>query len=281
MGINVIGKISPENESKKLIILGGHHDSPYYFPLYWKFKKNTVYYVYSLVIFAIIFFILIVLKIISQFTSGFQFSITIFDYLILIPIIGSCFLLIFGLFFISNFKTLGANDNLSGVSVCYSIAQKLSKSKLKNTEVWIISFDSEETGMRGSKLFVKKRLEELENRLTACINYDIVGVDDYILLPIKESMYRATHSPIVYDMCKKAADNLKISCKIEKLTFGGTDSAPFSRKELPAASVVRLQENRFPTVWHSKNDIPDNIKNKKLEEIIDITMEFLSIIDKE
>ncbi|TFF97133.1 MAG: hypothetical protein EU547_05180, partial [Promethearchaeota archaeon] len=83
MGMNVIGKILPENKPEKLVILGGHHDSPYYFPLYWKFKKKTVYYVYSLVVFAIIFFILIVLKIISQFTYGFQFSILAFDYFLI------------------------------------------------------------------------------------------------------------------------------------------------------------------------------------------------------
>ncbi|MBD3227919.1 MAG: M28 family peptidase [Candidatus Lokiarchaeota archaeon] len=280
-GINVIGKILPESSPKKLVILGGHHDSPYYFPLYWKLKKKTVYYVYFLVIFVIIFVILIILEIISQFLFGFNLIITSLDYFLIIPVIGVGLLLIFGLYFISPFKTLGANDNLSGVSICYSVAQKLSELKLEQTEVWIISFDSEETGMRGSKLFVKRRLKELNNRLTACINFDIVGVDDYILLPIKESMYRAKHSSLVYNKYKKAADNLNIECEIEKLSFGGTDSASFSRKDLPAASVLRLQKNRFPSVWHSKNDTPKRIDNKKLKQIRDITLEFLLIIDQD
>ena len=133
--------------------------------------------------------------------------------------------------------------------------------------------------MRGSKQFVKRRLELLKNRLTACINFDIVGVDDIILLPTKESMYRATHSPEVYETFKQAAENLKIPVVVKKQSFGGTDSAPFSRAHLKAASVLRLSKTGWPTVWHSKNDTPENVKEDKLDEMVKISLEFLSLID--
>jgi len=45
-GINIIGKIMPENDSKKLVIFGSHHDSAYIFPLFTKWKKKLVYFIY-------------------------------------------------------------------------------------------------------------------------------------------------------------------------------------------------------------------------------------------
>jgi len=281
-GLNIIGKMMPSNEPKKLVIFGGHHDSAYIFPLYVKWKEKVVYFIYLIVVFAIIFVTLTILRIIYKNFIFNQNILTILNYLIILPLIGSILIIIFGLFFISTRKSLGANDNLSAVSVCLAVAKELkSKMRLKQTELWFVSFDSEESGMRGSKLFVKRRLNELKNRLTACINFDIIGVDEIILLPTKESMYRATHSPQVYNKFKKAADNLGIPVKIEKQSFGGTDSAPFSRKKLNAASVLRLTETGFPTVWHSPNDIPENIDEKKLEEMVKITLEFVSLIDNE
>ena len=275
-GINVIGKIKPRSDPKKLVILGSHHDSPYYFPLYWKLKSRIIYYIYILLVFALIFFLVIIYKINAQLTGS---TVSFMEYLIIIPIIGSGFMTIFGLFFISPYKTFGANDNLSAVSVCLGVAKSLAQNPLNATEVWLISFDAEESGMRGSKQFVKRRLELLKNRLTACINFDIVGVDDIILLPTKESMYRATHSPEVYETFKQAAENLKIPVVVKKQSFGGTDSAPFSRAHLKAASVLRLSKTGWPTVWHSKNDIPENIKEDKLDEMVKISLEFLSLID--
>ena len=277
-GINVIGKIKPKRDSKKLVILGSHHDSPYYFPLFWKLRNNITYFVYLLFVFAFLFYISVIYKLISQITIIIFFPL---EFLIIVPIIGGAFILIFGLFFISHYKTLGANDNLSAVSICLGVAKELSKNGLNETEVWIISFDAEESGMRGSKTFVQKRLEFLKTNLTACINFDIVGVDENIILPTKETMYRATHSPEVYNKYKEAADSLQIPIEIKKVSFGGTDSAPFSRAGLNAASVLRFSETGWPSIWHSKNDIPKNIKEEKLEEIVKISLEFLSLIDKE
>ena len=39
-GTNVIGKMSPEKEAKKIVIISGHHDSAYEFPLFEKYKHN-------------------------------------------------------------------------------------------------------------------------------------------------------------------------------------------------------------------------------------------------
>ena len=277
-GINVIGKIKPKNEAKNLVILGSHHDSPYYFPLYWKLKEKLVPFVYSLFVFAVVFYVCVIYKVISLLTG---LGNIFFEFLIIFPIIGCVFIAIFWLFFISRFKTLGANDNLSAVSVCLGTARELSKNPLENTEVWVISFDAEESGMRGSKTFVNKRIDLLKKRLTACMNFDIVGVDENLLLPTKESMYRATHSPEVYEKYKKAADSLEIPIQIKKVPFGGTDSAPFSRAGLKAASLLRMDNSGWPTIWHSKNDIPENIQADKLEDVVNINLKFLSLIDKE
>ncbi|MHA1268249.1 MAG: M28 family metallopeptidase [Candidatus Helarchaeota archaeon] len=280
-GLNVIGKIAPKHEPKKMVILGCHHDSPYAFPLFNKLRDKAIYFILIIVLIAILFVILTVLRIIFKIFVYDLNMLNILNYLIIIPIIGGIPLLIFGIYFISPYKTLGANDNLSGVSICLAVAKLISENKLNNTEIWIISFDSEESGMRGSKLFVKRHLNELKEKLTACINYDTVGVDELIICPTKETMYRATHSSYVYEKFKQAADNINLGVLIKEQGLGGTDSAPFSRKKLKAASVLRLTESGLPTIWHSRKDIPENIDENKLEDVVKISLEFVKLIDNE
>ena len=76
------------------------------------------------------------------------------------------------------------------------------------------------------------------------------------------------------------ADNLKIPVVVKKQSFGGTDSAPFSRAGLKAASVLRLSPTGWPSVWHSKDDTPAKIQADKLEEMVNISVEFLTLIDQ-
>jgi hypothetical protein len=155
---NVIGKIRPENHPSELIIIGSHLDSNCEFPLMRMFKYGFIviiainlFLTAILLIILLIKNILIVIKLEALFLN---IEIIFFwAFLLLIPTV-----LIQLFFIISNRPVMGANDNLSGLAVCYEIVKNLSlpENKLKNVEVWICAFGCEEIGSKGSRNFIKK-----------------------------------------------------------------------------------------------------------------------------
>lgn len=70
----------------------------------------------------------------------------------------------------------GADDNASGVAAIIYIAQYFAKHPPQNTLVFV-SFDGEESGLRGSQAFVKKAPVRLD-RIKLNVNLDMVSHND-------------------------------------------------------------------------------------------------------
>ena len=66
-----------------------------------------------------------------------------------------------------------ANDNGSGLSVLLELARVL-KNLPSDTEIRFVAFDAEETGLNGSKAYVKTLKDEQEN-IVGMINFDMLG----------------------------------------------------------------------------------------------------------
>ncbi|GAH37291.1 unnamed protein product, partial [marine sediment metagenome] len=167
--------IQPENPPSELIIIGSHIDSNCEFPLMRMFKYGFIVIIaINLFLTAILLIILLIkniLIVIKLETLFLNIEIIFFwAFLILIPSV-----LIQLFFIISNRPVMGANDNLSGLAVCYEIIKNLSlpENKLKNVEVWICAFGCEEIGSKGSRNFIKKYMEDLKN--AKVINVDMLG----------------------------------------------------------------------------------------------------------
>lgn len=281
---NVIGKIKPKNQTRKIVIFGAHHDSPVEFPLPIKLRRKTLVFVRFMTIFIALTLLVYGLKALRQILSLFYpnvefLGIVTASYLVIIPIIGFAFTLMLRFGLKSNTQTLGANDNLSGVAVILGIARYLSQNRPKNVEILVISFGCEEC-MRGSKRFVNKHWKGLANSYT--INFDTAG-SGYIKILSEEKMYRARHSLELCKKLQKAAEKCEIGYPVEIFSgpFGGTDSAFFSRKGLPATSIVGLAEDGFLEVWHTRRDTPERIEKDNLSKLLEIGLQFVEDVDKE
>lgn len=274
-GTNVIGKVNPEKEAKKIVIISGHHDSAYEFPLFEKFKHNfdkLAYATAGLLLFSaisgLVKFILDILGISNLVTNIILISIPL-----VAIIIGGY--VAFGLH--SKKVILGANDNLSGVAVVLALAHHFSSQKLNNIELWLISFSCEEC-MRGSKRFVKRHLEELKDSYT--INYDMVGRGAGGLAIISaEPAYLVKHDMDLALEFQKSSKNASNELPIEVLGFGGSDAACFSKKGLKAISIFGLTPENYPDTWHELADTPEFIEEDKLEATKKITIQFLKDLD--
>ncbi|MHA1974249.1 MAG: M28 family metallopeptidase [Candidatus Hodarchaeales archaeon] len=274
---HIIGKIFPKKEAKKLVLLSGHHDSAYEFPLFSKLGEKSGIIVISAVAVSIFNIVFALIKLsISRKNNPAYSSIDILQSILFILGLILIFLITFTLH--SNIVVLGANDNLSAVAAVLECGEILSNNKMENTEVWLISFAGEEH-MRGSKRFVKRHFDELKTRNALLLNLECLSAEKF-LLATSEPMFLAKHSNKVVTLVKNAADKLGISIDVGLLPFAGSDSANFSRKGLHAATIFGLSKTGLPSNWHTVNDTPENLNGKTIAEGANIALQFVRDIDQ-
>ncbi len=256
---NVIGKIRPENHPSELIIIGSHLDSNCEFPLMRMFKYGFIviiainlFLTAILLIILLIKNILIVIKLEALFLN---IEIIFFwAFLLLIPTVLIQLFLI-----ISNHPVMGANDNLSGLAVCYEIVKNLSlpENKLKNVEVWICAFGCEEIGSKGSRNFIKKYMEDLKN--AKVINVDMLGNKNAPLLVTTSEIFGLVKTnKKMNELILNSAEKLKIKIK-PKSIMAFTDSLSFCRKHLSATTIITLPFSSKEFYYHTRDDIIENM----------------------
>ncbi|MFO7796046.1 MAG: M28 family peptidase [Promethearchaeia archaeon] len=271
---HVIGKIKPKNEPKKLVLLGGHHDSAYEFPLLSKLGGASRYLIMFTLVISILNMIFALLRTFINFY--------LIDFIqIILFIIGVPLILIIAIFLRSNKGVLGANDNLTAVAAILEIGKYFSKeeNRPEETELWIVSFAGEEH-MRGSKRFVSMNKEELENRNATLFNLECLS-GDIFLLATAENLFFATHSDKVVETGKKAAEDLGIEIEVGPLKFAGSDSANFSRKGLDAATLFGQAKKGTPADWHTLRDTPERLNGKNIAKGAEIALHYVELVDED
>ncbi|MFX1387892.1 MAG: M28 family peptidase, partial [Promethearchaeota archaeon] len=197
---NVIGKIKPEGEIKKILIFSGHHDSALQFNLlrYLKYGYMIIIFL-ALGILVFWFFSSLLFVILSIFTFIFNiYSLygKFFNLVIWLLIIGA--IPIISLYFFVSpgekaNKVPGAVDNLSAIAIILGLGRYLQSHKElipKNTEIRLISFGSEEAFLRGAYRYVEAHLEELKKYDAECINLESIQGTDYLTFSDKEPTTR-------------------------------------------------------------------------------------------
>jgi hypothetical protein len=294
---NVIGKIKPNGEIKKILIFSGHHDSALQFNLlrYLKYGYAIINFIGLGIMFlwcisSILFVIL------SIFTFAINLTLlygTFFNIAIWLLIIGA--IPVISLFFFvtpgkrAN-KVPGAVDNLSAVAIILGLGRYLKDHNElipKHTEVRLISFGSEEAFLRGAFRYVEAHLEELKNNDAECINFDAIQSSDYLTLSDKEPTTRTIHSDEVVKKLMKAAETVSVDVKIAGLgggSFienivgligGGTDAAAFSKSNVKASTVTGLNLLKMVQFYHQETDTPDQIEKGVLENALKICIGYL------
>lgn len=277
---NVISKIESQNQAKNLIIIGSHLDSNWEFPLIRKIRYGFIIIISINLILNVILLIILPMKIIVNFleleTKFFQFELIF--YLIFIGSIPIALIQFF--FIISNQPVMGANDNLSGMAVCYEIARyySLSENRPKNTEVWINAYGCEEIGAKGSKFFVKKYFNAIKK--AKVINLDMVGYKNSpVLIHKSEILGLVKMDYNLIELLNKSAKNLNIKTKISS-SMAYTDSLSFARKQISSVSMSSMPQSSKELYYHTRNDVIDNLDFKNLAKVYKICIDLIKTIDK-
>jgi len=289
---NVIGKIYPKEEVKKILIFSGHHDSALQFNLLTHLKIG-----YPIILFlglGVMFLWLMVSTVILLLTlMGLFFYEIFFIFVLSLFIIGTPAFI--GLFFFVSFgkkanKVPGAVDNLSAVAIVLAIGKYLKNHKEiipKNTEIRLVSFGCEEAGLRGAFRYVKEHYNELRKYDAQCVNMDGIHSKDNISIIDFEPTTRTKHSDVVVQKVINAAKNSEIklqssvlggSSKLEKLfgqITGGTDATAFSKAGIKAANISAMDLKQMLGFYHQPTDTVDKIEKGSLENVLKICIDYI------
>ena len=285
---NVVGKIKPSGETKKRIILCGHIDSA--------FEWTYTYYggrpaVATVIISAVVTLVSAIAGSITALIANGPASL---DYIFsadnkavsVFGIILLCLVpfMIAALFF-CNFRkpVTGANDNLTGSYIPLAIAKYLKDNdiRLENTEIQVVLANGEESGLRGSKDFVKRHKAELTDKSieTVAIAIDTIHDIDFMKIILGDMNGTVKNDKRVADLIKSSGDNLGYDIDVGTIDLGSTDAASFSQIGVPAASFIAMD----PTparYYHTRLDTADILDKEAIEAGLRITFETLLQFDK-
>ena len=280
---NVIGRIKPTGKVKKYVIFSGHHDSAYMMPLFQPKYLRYVPLIQNMgVVGAISLLILSILK--SLVVLGVEvldwrpvFGVSIYDLLLVIPVIGLLFALFFKLNMVTKTPVIGANDNLSAVAVVLGLAEIVSQNRPKNIEALFVSFGSEEPGLKGSRRFVEMHPNIAKNAYL--INLEMLGTGE-LFIDVKENSIGVKHSKELAEIVMKAGERVGLKVNTVALPYGDTDAASFSRKGFHAITIIALSPRLELMKWHLPDDVPENISEENLQKALKLCKAVLEDIDK-
>ncbi len=298
---NATGRILPRNPNgdvipgKIKIIIAGHMDSAYQFRITRFgensaiFFKSSIIYIVSIVILSVLKVVLVQLVNIRYIFSALIFGLTWIDFLFLaVSIIGFPVFMITLLGFIGGTPVLGANDNLSGVGLALAIGKYFSedKNRLKNIELWLGSFGSEECGERGSEYFIKKysKLGLLKDSIA--VIPESLGAGTHLAILTKELMHLATHDISVCKELENAFDSLVkeigkknvVHCGIAPdLKMGASDGGRFALAGFPSSTLVGYEGTKTmkPANWHEITDDPEHLTHNLFRTAIGVYIHFI------
>jgi Peptidase family M28 len=282
--INLVGRLRRPGAEKvsRLLILSGHHDSAPentwlrftgygFYPFAVTFLLGMI----TLVILCLLQVIGLILGSEAVIRSG-----TLGWVLLVYPTLPS---MVFALFLTRGHKgggiVPGAADNLSASAAAVAMCRFLVRNPDQipaETEIRFISFGSEEAGVRGSRRYVERHLEDLKRLDARVLNYEVIAHPE---ITIFELDFNGTvrNSPEMVRSVVAAAGRAGVPHKQGAAAFGlGTDAAPFSRAGLKATTLFpfKMPEQLF-AFYHQSRDTPEVLTIEPLLNVLKLTLEWV------
>ena len=282
--INVIGSLrKPGTQNvKRLLILSGHHDSApentwLRFLGYGFFFLSTTYFIglITMLVMSIIQLTGLIIGNADIVRIG-----TLGWVLLVYPIVPSIIYVAFAIRGKKNGGVVpGAMDNLSACALAVAMCRFLVQNPAyipDDTEIQFITFGSEEVGLRGSRRYVERHLDELKRLDVRALNYEMVA---HPVIAILTSDVNGTvkNSPEMVKSLVAAAERAGVPYRVQPAFIGiATDAGPFCWANLKAATLIPY---KFPQQWvayyHQKWDRPEILTIEPLLNVLKLTFEWM------
>jgi hypothetical protein len=173
----------------------------------------------------------------------------------------------------------GANDNLSGIATCMSLAEELVTSPLANCELEFAAFGCEEAIMMGAVQYMKKHGRDLDRENTYFINVESVG-NGNVRYATSEGFVRVRpYSTEMVGISKRLAESGGFDDVGTYEVRLGTDAMVPLVRGFKAISIMAFNENNFIPHYHTPEDTPDTMDVKIVERAREFTMALIRELD--
>jgi len=173
----------------------------------------------------------------------------------------------------------GAVDNLSGSALAVAMCRFLVKNPAyipPDTEIRFVSFGSEEAGLRGSRRYVERHLDELKRLDARLLNFEMVAFPE-ITICTSDVNGTVRNSPEMVESVVVAAERAGVPHKIKSASLGiATDAGPFSQAGLKATTLIpfKLPQQQI-AFYHQKWDGPEALTIEPLLNVLKLTLEWI------
>jgi aminopeptidase YwaD len=164
----------------------------------------------------------------------------------------------------------GAGDNLIASTMLVELAEHLRDpqrsgfSTLEHTRLIFASFDAEESGLRGSRAWVKAHRAELCALPTSALNIDSIYKAKELQFLVSDLNSHVKLDQELAENCVRIAEELGYPAKTAVMRFGGggTDAAELARARVRATTMLAMSTRlvRDGLVYHTLQDTVEAIE---------------------
>lgn len=283
--VNVVGSLRRPGTTtvRRLLIVSGHHDSA---PEN-TWLRYTGYGIVPLSVLAVAGLLTVVtmstFQLIGVLTANAAMThVGTFGWkLIVFPIVPAA---IFGLFFTHGTTknggiVPGAVDNLSAGAVAVTLCKILVGSPSlipSDTEVRFISFGGEEAGLRGSRRYVARHLDDLRRLDARDLNMEMIAHPEITILTSEKSG-TVKNSPVMVRSVVAAAQRAGVPCRVKAAVVGeANDAGSFSLAGLKATTLIPFKmPQQMVAFYHQKWDTPEALTIAPLFNVLKLALEWI------
>lgn len=178
--------------------------------------------------------------------------------------------------------THGANDNATGAGVVLSLAERLAREPLANTEVWALASGCEEVGSVGACAFADAHRGELPGLVAISID-NVGGRGAGVCYTSVEGMvipYRP--SAELFALAERVrAERPELNAYAKPYTTLHTDATALMVRGVPSLSFVGLRPDGVIPDWHTVGDVFERVDASTVENTEAFVLELLRRLDAE
>ena len=187
------------------------------------------------------------------------------------------------LFFLNfNITVEGANDNLTGAIGSVAIMKYLQDNDIRfeNTEVVAMAAGSEESGLRGSRSYIKRHMDELKEIPTVFIGLETFRDYESMAVYARDMTGTVKMDSRACALVKKAGEMAGVDLPYSSVFVGASDAAAVQKLGIPAVTLASMNPGP-PRYYHTRGDTAENMDMKTVEKCLDIAFNTLFLYDEE
>ncbi|ADN02743.1 M28 family metallopeptidase [Spirochaeta thermophila] len=179
----------------------------------------------------------------------------------------------------------GAGDNLVACAMLVELARLYARRPPQYLTLRLVSFDAEESGLRGSAAFVRRHRDELRGKAAVVLNIDSIYRREDLQILVSDINGLLPLSGELASAVARWAEEEGVGLPVRRMTFGGggTDAASFARAGIPAVSFIGIANRmiRRRLVYHTMADLPPAVEDEAVRDLMRVLLVGLRRLDEE